>query len=338
MLFFISCRGAVRRLATEVPTFSTGGVRRLHGLRRVRSAKLAASPGQLLAQGSSPALWNTIARRAYATEGSKPKPRATTRKSTSKTRSTSTKKPKKPASKSKSKKASTTGRKKKAAPKKPARKTRKPLTDKQEEAAKQKKARDEIRKLKENALTLPKQLPSTVWLVLSEELGKSQHKLAGREAKVKYDSLSSQELEHYNGIASQNKVANAARYKEWLKSFSPDQIRIANNARLLLKRRGAAKTYRPLKDDRLVKGATSSYLQYSIERRRSGDFQGLKISDASKRIGAEWKSMSAAEKEKYQELAQADRLRFNQEYKTVYSHDTPSMRKSSTSTSSRSSV
>jgi hypothetical protein len=39
------------------------------------------------------------------------------------------------------------------------------------------------------------------------------------------------------------------------------------------------------------------YLQFSLERRASGDFKAIALGDSSKLIGQEWKALSEAEKQ-----------------------------------------
>jgi hypothetical protein len=46
-----------------------------------------------------------------------------------------------------------------------------------------------------------------------------------------------------------------------------------------------------------VKKAVTPYLQFSVERRASGDFKDIKLGDSSKLIGEEWKALSESEKQ-----------------------------------------
>lgn len=54
--------------------------------------------------------------------------------------------------------------------------------------------------------------------------------------------------------------------------------------------------YAKLQDDREVKRLKTSYNYFSTERFKSGDFSGITVVDAAKRIGQEWSALSAAEK------------------------------------------
>lgn len=103
---------------------------------------------------------------------------------------------------------------------------------------------------------------------------------------------------HYNHIANQNKAENARQYRKWIESHTPTAIHEANKARAILRRRGAAFAgqSKKLQDDREVKGLRTSYNYFYIERLNSGDFAGIRVVDAAKRTGQEWKAMSASEK------------------------------------------
>ena len=59
----------------------------------------------------------------------------------------------------------------------------------------------------------------------------------------------------------------------------------------------------------------SGFMFYSQERRVTlkGEQPSLSITDASKVIGAEWKSLSDADKQKYLDLGEADRKRYAEE-------------------------
>ncbi|MCJ1223602.1 hypothetical protein MMC12_000245 [Toensbergia leucococca] len=205
--------------------------------------------------------------------------------------------------------------KRKAKPK-PKRKPKKKLTEEQ-------KGKLEIKRLKEIALINPKELPATAFMVLSQEHLKDSKKPLGgqvREAAAEYRDLSVELREHYNHIANQNKLLNQAAYREWIRSYTPNQIRLANIARLSLKRKGA-KPARKLQDDRQVKQNVPANFYFMKERRESGDFVGISITDTTRRLAIEWKELSGAEKEKYLDLAALDMARYVEEKKMVYNID-----------------
>ncbi|KAL9027098.1 MAG: hypothetical protein Q9196_004331 [Gyalolechia fulgens] len=120
-------------------------------------------------------------------------------------------------------------------------------------------------------------------------------------------------------MANQNKATNASLYREWIRSYTPVQIVQANVARRVLKRL----TKRPrswplLKDERLVKRFKTGYEIFYTQRYNSGDFAGMKSTEASKLIGPEWKELNADAKLTYTQLAEEDFARYEQEVKAVY--------------------
>jgi hypothetical protein len=111
-------------------------------------------------------------------------------------------------------------------------------------------------------------------------------------------------IQHYNHIANQNKTTNEAAYADWVKQHTPEQIRLANIARMNLKRKVSAgkapkavsRGLSPIKDDRQIKRPNSAYLKFNVERRSSGDFKGIPLGEGSKVITKEWNELSAGEK------------------------------------------
>lgn len=219
--------------------------------------------------------------------------------------------------------------KKKAQPKK---KTRKPLTDEQKAAAADKKKRDDLKTLKAKALKPPAKLPATVFQVLVSESSQSLkgRGVAGRlrigditgSASAKYKALSTERREHYNQIANENQAKNARQYRQWIESHAPAVIREANQARVTLNKGLSPKRYLfKLHDDREVKGFQTAYVYFYGDRFRSGDFSGVRVSDAAKRIAVEWRALSADEKKPYVDRQNNDMARYDQEMKSVYNHD-----------------
>ncbi|KAL8696398.1 MAG: hypothetical protein Q9201_007676 [Fulgogasparrea decipioides] len=224
----------------------------------------------------------------------------------------------KPRTKAKSTKARKKSKKAKAAP---AKKKRKAQTPEQ-------KSRLAIKELKVKALTPPKKLPYTAFTVLLAEKTKEERRPVGKggesvtkECSTKYRSFTPEEREHYNHIANQNKAANAAQYREWITSHTPSQIHEANNARILLRRRTKGTLWPKLQDERLVTRLKNSYNLFYTQRYRSGDFAGMKVTEAAKLIGSEWRGLSADEKQPYSQMAEEDSARYDQEVKAVYNRD-----------------
>lgn len=110
-------------------------------------------------------------------------------------------------------------------------------------------------------------------------------------------------VQHYNHLSNQNMAANKAAYAQWVKSYTPDEIRIANNSRRALmkldsKQRGSRSRKIPqIHDDRQVRRPRTSYLAFFQERYATGDFKGLKITEAAKLGGREWRALSATEQQ-----------------------------------------
>ncbi|KAL9133851.1 MAG: hypothetical protein Q9175_004971 [Cornicularia normoerica] len=262
----------------------------------------------------------TAARKAPTTSktkaAKKPAPKKTAPKAVPKAKSKAkpriTPKPK-PAKKKKALKA-------KPKPKAKVKKPKKVLTEAQKSAL-------TIKQLKATALKPPHEVAATTWGVyLSEQFKGADSATIGHNlgslvkgASVGYRTLTPEQVEHYNHLANQNKAANAAAYRQWVESYTPAIIHEANLARHHLKRLGVKSPQ--LQDHRQVKGPRTSFTYFYGERYRSGDLRGLKVSEATKLAGREWKGLSASEKKPYKDLATQDMARYSQERKTVLNKD-----------------
>jgi len=92
-------------------------------------------------------------------------------------------------------------------------------------------------------------------------------------------------------------------YKKWIDSHTPEEIRLANNARKSLKRMGVkgadakhSKKYPLLMDPRLPKRPSPAWTLFVTSRWQSGDFKGINITDATKQIMKEWRALPASER------------------------------------------
>lgn len=114
-------------------------------------------------------------------------------------------------------------------------------------------------------------------------------------------------IQAYETKAASNAGANAREHRAWLQKHSPDEVRVANNARTQLSRIASqpvpagrkhqlTRAYHRLRDERVSKRPQTPYSIFFNERLASGDFQGVKMSDAAKEAGTEWKALSEAEK------------------------------------------
>ncbi|KAL8794483.1 MAG: hypothetical protein Q9195_002956 [Heterodermia aff. obscurata] len=258
-----------------------------------------------------------------ATSTRKPKDAAGPKKATKTAAKTSTVTAKKPKTRAKprTRSKSTSKTKTRAKPKrKPKKKGRKVLTEKQKADVAAKKKRSDLKALKELALKPPTEKPSTAWLVFVVEKSKGS---PSKTLSAEYRNLSTEDREHYNHIANQNKAANAILYRQWVESHPVDVIHNANNARNLLHRRGPKHNCKwpKLHDDREVKRPRTSFVYFSTDRRASGDFQGIAATEATKRIAQEWKELPAAQRQPYVDTQKQDHARYVQEIKTVYNRD-----------------
>ncbi|RMZ80453.1 hypothetical protein DV737_g2974, partial [Chaetothyriales sp. CBS 132003] len=213
------------------------------------------------------------------------------------------------------------------------------------EAGKKRKAASERSQLKKQALLsgAPKALPDTAWRLFFAEKGpKKGEALDTTRSRVQaaaheYGSISAEERERLNRTAGENKGRNEAAYKEWVQSYTPLQIKQANHARDLLrqeaKKNGKKTAYAHIKDERLVKQPLNQFSLFMKDRFGSGDLKGLSLVEAGRAVAREWKDLAPAEKSAYNERFAADRSRYQEEYKTVYGIDSPSVNGSSASAS-----
>ncbi|KAE8135461.1 hypothetical protein BDV38DRAFT_139495 [Aspergillus pseudotamarii] len=223
---------------------------------------------------------------------------------------------------------------KKSSTTKPKPKPRKQLTEKQKEAKKAREFRDQIKALKATALEAPKKLPERVSnLIIIEKLQetKKTHKTpqeAFKAASELTKTISEEERERLTAVAESNRNSNESTYNQWIKSHTPLQIKEANLARNKLTRL-TSKRYSLLRDERLVKRPSSSYVFFYLERTGQGDFKHMAVKDISARVAEEWNGLTDTEKEKYHKLQLADTERYLREYQEVYGEEPPKVRKSS---------
>ncbi|CAF9924061.1 MAG: hypothetical protein GOMPHAMPRED_003537 [Gomphillus americanus] len=252
-------------------------------------------------------LSNRISHQEFATKAPASKPKAhTSRTTTRKTSSTKKAAPKK----------RKTARK---VAKKTVKRARKPRVKK--ELSDEEKQKLKIRELKLNALGTPHGLPATAWAVLVAEITKNSTTVVVgvKEAAVKYRNLLPEERERYNHIANENKTKNQAAYKSWVESYTPDQIRVANNARVQLRRlttRG--RRWTQIRDDRQVKRPASARILFSKDRWASGDFNGMKVTDVPPLLSREWNALSTQEKKVYEDRYTQSRAEYTAERSRVY--------------------
>lgn len=212
--------------------------------------------------------------------------------------------PKKAAAKTKKPAA----KKKKPARKTPVKKPRKVLTPEQIERKAARAEKLKIAKLKAESRVKdePKGGRATSWTVyLSEQQKKlaetKGHTLDDFQKNLKaisaaYQNFTPSEREHYNHVAVQENAAAEQQKLKWIQSLTPTEVRLANNARANLTKRGIKGYSSKLSDERIPQRPRSSYLYFSLDRMNSGDLKGVAFADRGKLIGTEWKALPAGEK------------------------------------------
>ncbi|KAJ4354828.1 hypothetical protein N0V95_003513 [Ascochyta clinopodiicola] len=314
-------RGALNRLAAEVSKQATHDLPKLASL--VQTARSGCTlPIRTLSHVSQ------LQTRSYATTKAATTPTETVKKAV-KAKAAAGKSVKKTTTAEKTSttrkaasntKAAPKKAKKKAAPKKPAKKRapKKVLTPEEKEKL-------VIRKLKVLALKEPvSNYPVTAFNVyLSEGLkGTGTGATAALSSKASaWKDITPAEHERFNHLAAERNESNAAAYKAWIETHTPDQIRIANNARIQLRKKlaGTLKNNakpahtKPLFDERRVVRPRSAWTFFFAERAQSSDFSGIKIADRANLLAAEWKALDANERQKFEDEAAADKQRWTRE-------------------------
>ncbi|PQE21108.1 HMG box protein [Rutstroemia sp. NJR-2017a WRK4] len=317
-------RAAIKRIGGVHPS-SNRFLASTWQLQRVEAHQNAA----IISRSSSQSL---LARRSYATatkSAPAKKPAATATKAAAKkpaarktaTPKTAAKKPaKKDAKKPAKKPVKKAKAKSKAKPKpKPKPRTKKPLKESV-------KLFREKRKLRELALLAeePKHKPNTARNVhVQSLLAGSKGKIDLGKAAAAYPALSPVEIERLTHTANENKASNEVALKKWIATHTPDEIRIANNARQALRKLSGKNVPRNIPDERQPRRPAHALLFFIKDRYASGDFANLKARESMGVIAAEWKELPAAQRKVYEDRAAADKNRYWQEVKTVFNRDRP---------------
>ncbi|CZT48290.1 uncharacterized protein RSE6_08965 [Rhynchosporium secalis] len=214
--------------------------------------------------------------------------------------------------------------------KKPVKRVKKPKSEAQLAAAAALKKTANLKALKAVALQAPDAKPTKPWLlyvsdmIVNREPGQSFGDIIQATAN-KWKNLSPAELEVYNRRANENKAENAAAYKKWVESHTPDEIRQANLARAALRRLKGNKAKKPsnIKDERQPKRALSAQFFFHRERWASGDLKGIRIPDATALLFKEWNELSPAQKQVYKEREVAAKQAYVEEHRAVFKRDPP---------------
>ncbi|KAM5435273.1 hypothetical protein MferCBS31731_006238 [Microsporum ferrugineum] len=204
----------------------------------------------------------------------------------------------------------------------PPKRGRPPKSEKEKKAEKKAKeakiqAKEDLKSLKQAALTPPKPLPTTKFAIFSTGKGPLL------ESLKEYKNISGFQVEELEQTAEKNASTNRHNLEQWIESYSPLEIKNANQARRKLRRilPTKARSYSAIQDERQVKGPRSAYLLYSMDKQQSTEFSHLPTKERMAEIARSWKNASQSEKEKYKTFQAEDRTRYINEYKSTYGEE-----------------
>ncbi|KAF1930776.1 uncharacterized protein M421DRAFT_3069 [Didymella exigua CBS 183.55] len=311
-------RGALCRLAAGVPKQAA------HDLPKLATLVQAARSGLSLPVRSLAHVIQ-LQTRSYATTKAQKDPAAPVKKAV-KAKAAAGKKVTKTAVAKKAPGSQAKTTKKKAAPKKPVKKlvkkpVKKPAKKPKKVLTDEEKLKAVVRELKKVALKEPvaRNRISTFNVYIAEQVKGSAGKAALSQSAASFKDISPAEREKYNHLTSERNEARLAEYNAWVKSHTPEQIRLANNARNLLRKKLAGKYKRqvahtqPIEDDRMPKRPSSAWAFFFAERQASSDFHGIAVPERARLISAEWKALSAGEKQRFEDQGAAERQRYARE-------------------------
>ncbi|KAK7952219.1 uncharacterized protein PG986_007947 [Apiospora aurea] len=230
-------------------------------------------------------------------------------------------------------KKATKPKKKAASPAKP---KKKELTEVQKEKKEKAKIREEKAELKQKALfTEPKNLPSNPWMLFvtrkSAGVSSSKDTIGDRMATLseEFKALSNADKEELQRTVEENKLQNAAAYKAWVESHTPEQIAEAQNARNALRRKfdyPKANGSHKIRDDRQPKAPRSAWVYFFRARHGSGEFTSLSPTETLKEVAQEWKNLSTVDRQPFNDLAAADLTRYKKEVESTLHREIASPR------------
>ncbi|KAK4042101.1 hypothetical protein C8A01DRAFT_33865 [Parachaetomium inaequale] len=236
------------------------------------------------------------------------------------TKTAAKKKPaaKKPAKKAAAKKKTATkkaAKPKAAVAKKAAKPKKAPLTEEEQ-------ARIKIRALKKTALLKeePVKLPVASWTTfVSKNMKRAMDRNpsptfteAVRELSDEFKALPDAEKEKLEVERKENSVANEVTMRNWVDSYTPQQIRQANLARMQLRRKYNV-GLKLISDPRFPKSVLTGYMAYMKSRINDPEFAGLDGQARIVKISPGWKQLSAEERKRFEEIAETDLARYNKE-------------------------
>ncbi|TQS37433.1 hypothetical protein Golomagni_02092 [Golovinomyces magnicellulatus] len=229
-----------------------------------------------------------------------------------------------------SKKASSTLKKRKIV-KKVAKKTKKPTKPKKPKKPKKiltekEKLTRKHTSLKLLALKLPNKLPQTArTLFMADKLtGFTGANINAKftEISLNWRNLSPEEVQLYERQAEANRAANEKSLKEWISKHTPDQIRLANNARRQMSRLyPQSKQWRQIQDERQPKRPITPFLCYVKERYSSGEYAGTNLLEVSKKLTSEFKALTPNDRKKYDNMYREHQKKYIEDFRQAFSRD-----------------
>ncbi|KAI9172068.1 HMG box protein [Paramyrothecium foliicola] len=225
-----------------------------------------------------------------------------------------TEKAKKPRAKKASTKSDDAAKKPKkaAAEKKKKKPAAKPLTPEQKQKLR-------IRQLKEWALLdEPSQLPQHIWTVyVAANFPKDPSVHATQVMKdlaADFQRLPESEKEELRATAAANGKANLQTRKDWIESFPPEVIFLAQSARKRLAKETSTGTrtrrYAQLHDQRVPKPAVGPYALFIQSRFNKTD--GQSAADAIQDLARTWNGLSEEEKQPFINLSHGESKRVSE--------------------------
>ncbi|KAL2159193.1 hypothetical protein VTH06DRAFT_2625 [Thermothelomyces fergusii] len=180
-----------------------------------------------------------------------------------------------------------------------------------------------VKELKKKALAgkEPDRLPDQAWMVY---LKKRMPELLGPDSKVtfrdamnelskEYKALSESEKQKLETEAQKNKVTNEANLKSWIEEHTAQEIREANLARQLLRRKYGLNVGPTIQDPRFPKPAMNGYAAYVKSRYHAPEYEGVKPTEKLVKIGEEWRAMSPEQRKPYMDIGDTELQRHKKE-------------------------
>ncbi|KAI0164797.1 hypothetical protein GGR57DRAFT_212422 [Xylariaceae sp. FL1272] len=145
-----------------------------------------------------------------------------------------------------------------------------------------------------------------------------------REISEEFKTISASEKQRLDDVVEHNKLTTAAVHKAWVEAHAPQDICLANNARKLLKKNHnfpLKNALKPIPDGRLPTRPSTAMTWYNKARWASGELPSTNVAAVSQRIASEWRNLTPAEKQPYEDLAKASMERYHKEKMHTFGPD-----------------